>query len=493
MVDHLRNSHSVGLEDLAILVLDEADRLLDAGFRDEVHQVVRAAPRARQTLLFSATMTAGVRELASLSLRSPVRLAADAAGAAPSTLTHEVVRLRGAGGAGDRDAALLALASRSLSKGRAIAFFRTKAAAHRARILFGLAGLPAAAELHGAMTQAARLASLEAFRTGTARFLLATDVAARGLDILGVETVVNADPPAGVATFLHRAGRTARAGAAGRVVTLAADGDRALLKAVARAAGVSFTARALPPAALAKWRSSVASLEPDVAALARAEAQETALRKAEMEATKAENVIEHASEIAARPARTWFASAKEKAATKETARGAAKEAAETLEAPAPANAKSRKNEAHKRKRAEAKADGAARKRGALAAESAPAAPAVRGAKSRARALREQGVSPGKAGRMAVAAGGAGSSAKKKRDAKKKIAKAAHAGGGKADDGGDAALTPRALGPSKVYAGGGRSGKLRAPASGRTKAEAKKFARGGKGAKAFKSKTRHRRR
>ena len=186
MVDHLRNSPGVDVDDVSILVLDEADRLLDAGFRDEILQVVRATPRARQTLLFSATLTAGVNELASLSLRKPVRLAADADGAAPATLAHEVVRLRGAAGEADREAVLLALASRSLARGRAIVFFKTKAAAHRAAMLFGLARLPPAAELHGAMTQAARLGALEAFRTGEASFLLATDVAARGLDILGV-------------------------------------------------------------------------------------------------------------------------------------------------------------------------------------------------------------------------------------------------------------------------------------------------------------------
>ena len=108
----------------------------------------------------------------------------------------------------------------------------------------GSPGLPRAAELHGNMTQAARLEALEAFRTGAASFLLATDVAARGLDVLGVEAVLNVDAPPDVASYLHRAGRTARAGREGAGVTLAGDGDRALLKKIVRSAGVKLSARA---------------------------------------------------------------------------------------------------------------------------------------------------------------------------------------------------------------------------------------------------------
>lgn len=482
LIDHLRNSHSVDLDSLSILVLDEADRLLDAGFRDEVVQIVRSAPRARQTLLFSATMTAGVAELATVSLRKPVRLAADAAGAAPSTLAHEVVRLRGPTGESEREPTLLALAARSLARGRCIVFFDTKAAAHRAAMLFGLARLPPAAELHGAMTQAARLAALESFRKGDASFLLATDVAARGLDILGVETVVNAAASRTLESYLHRAGRTARAGAAGRVVTLAGDGDRLLLKRVTRAAGVTLTARVVPPAAVASWRDKIAALAPDITALVRAEATETALRKAEMEAVKAGNLVEHAATIAARPPRTWFATERDKRATQEAAKTAADDAAAAVTGGG--NAKARKKEAIKRKRSDAVAEKAAKRRTALTDATFAGAAAARGAKSRARALREEGVSPGKAGRIAArAVDKSGSSAKKMRDAKKKKAKADAAG----------ADTNRPPPPAKVYSGGGRSGKLKAPTTGRSKAEAKRFGRGGKGAASFKSKAKHKRR
>ena len=239
VIDHVRNSAAFGLEDLAVLVLDEADRLLEMGFRDEVRcffvvvvlsfccccvqegavllgrrhppqtlplntlpsrkkkqppkkqkkvaELVRLAPRRRQTLLFSATFSDEVQRLASLSLRSPVRLAADAVAAAPALLRQQVVRLKGAAAGASKEAALLSLCARSFASGRCIVFCKTKQRAHRLKLLFGLCKLPPASELHGDMSQAARLEALEAFRTGAAAFLLATDVAARGLDILGVQ------------------------------------------------------------------------------------------------------------------------------------------------------------------------------------------------------------------------------------------------------------------------------------------------------------------
>ncbi|GFH27760.1 uncharacterized protein HaLaN_26136, partial [Haematococcus lacustris] len=253
LIDHLRNTQSVGLEDLAVLVLDEADRhvgLLEMGFQDEITEIVRMAPKKRQTMLFSATFNDEVKRLVSLSLKQPVRLAADAAAAVPKDLRQEI----GPAAAGQKEAQLLALCARSFRGGRTIVFFRTKQRAHRAKILFGLLGLPLAAELHGDMTQAARLESLEAFRTATApgppaaplafvaelhgdmtqaarlesleafrtataSFLLATDVAARGLDIQGVQVVINYDAARKLDAHLHRIGRTARAGASGIAVT----------------------------------------------------------------------------------------------------------------------------------------------------------------------------------------------------------------------------------------------------------------------------------
>ncbi len=156
LIDHLRNTQSFGLDDLAALVLDEADRLLELGFADELAELLRLCPARRQTLLFSATLTPAVERLAALSLQSPARLSADGLGAAPATLTQEIVRVR-PGASGDKEAIVLSLLTRAFAKDRVIAFARTKARAHRLKVVAGLVGI-AAAELHGDMTQAQRLA-----------------------------------------------------------------------------------------------------------------------------------------------------------------------------------------------------------------------------------------------------------------------------------------------------------------------------------------------
>ena len=175
LIDHVRNSHGVGLEDLAALVLDEADRLLEMGFLEEIREIVRHCPKRRQTLLFSATLTSGVEDLAEFSMRKPARLSADQIGTTPGTLTEEVLRLR-PGAAAMKEAHLLALVTRTFTK-RVIIFSRTKQQAHRLKIILGLSGIRAA-ELHGDLTQTMRLAALEEFRVGDASHLVATDVVA---------------------------------------------------------------------------------------------------------------------------------------------------------------------------------------------------------------------------------------------------------------------------------------------------------------------------
>jgi ATP-dependent RNA helicase DDX27 len=229
MIDHLRNSMSVDLDDLAVLILDEADRLLQTGFATEITELVRLCPKRRQTMLFSATMTEEVKELVKLSLNKPLRLSADPSARRPPGLTEEVVRIRRTREA-NQEAVLLSLCTRTF-KSKVIIFSGTKQAAHRLKILFGLAGLKAA-ELHGNLTQAQRLDSLELFRKQEVDFLIATDVAARGLDIIGVQTVINYACPREIDSYVHRVGRTARAGREGYAVTFVTDSDRSLLKVI---------------------------------------------------------------------------------------------------------------------------------------------------------------------------------------------------------------------------------------------------------------------
>lgn len=309
MIDHLRNSMSVDLDDLAVLILDEADRLLELGFSAEIQELVRMCPKRRQTMLFSATMTEEVDELIKLSLTKPLRLSADPSTKRPATLTEEVVRIRRMREA-HQEAVLLALCSKTFTS-KVIIFCGTKQAAHRLKILFGLAGFKAT-ELHGNRTQAQRLEAIEVFRKQEVDFLMATDVAARGLDIVGVQTVINFACPRDLTTYVHRVGRTARAGRKGYAVTFVTDNDRSLLRAIAKRAGSKLKSRIVAEVAINKWVQVVEQMEDQVAAILHEEKEEMILRKADMEAAKAENMIEHKEEIFSRPKKTWFITEKEK-------------------------------------------------------------------------------------------------------------------------------------------------------------------------------------
>jgi ATP-dependent RNA helicase DDX27 len=324
IIDHVRNTHSFGLEDLATLILDEADRLLEMGFLEEIKEIVRQCPKKRQTLLFSATLTAGVEALASLSMKNPARLSADTLGTTPGSLTEEILKLKPNQSA-QKEAFLMAIVSRSYDKSTII-FSKTKQEAHRLKIIFGLSDIKAG-ELHGDMTQTQRLAALDNFRTGRITHLIATDVAARGLDIPSVDAVISFDAPKTLASYLHRVGRTARAGKKGTALTFMEESDRKLVKTIAKR-GANLKARIVPGNIVAEWHKKIENLEDQIVQVNYEERTERQLQKAEMEATKAENMIAHAAEIHSRPAKTWFQTEREKRATQKDALKAA-DAAET--------------------------------------------------------------------------------------------------------------------------------------------------------------------
>ncbi|KMZ57390.1 DEAD-box ATP-dependent RNA helicase 28 [Zostera marina] len=309
IVDILRNSLSISLDDLGILILDEADRLLEVAFSGEIRELIRLCPKKRQTMLFSATMTEKVDELINLSLTEPVRLQADPSTKRPTSLTEEFIRLRRMGDV-NQEAVLLSICSKTFTK-KVIIFSGTKAAAHRLKIIFGLAGFTAA-ELHGNLTQTQRLDALELFRRQEVDFLIATDVAARGLDIVGVQTVINFAFPRDITSYVHRVGRTARAGRDGYAVTFVPDNDRSLLKAIAKKAGSQLKERKIKKQPIMAWSKAIEEMEDQISSVLRDECNERILRKAEMEATKALNFIEHKDEIFSRPKRTWFSTEKEK-------------------------------------------------------------------------------------------------------------------------------------------------------------------------------------
>ncbi|KAG7099249.1 nucleolar DEAD-box protein required for synthesis of 60S ribosomal subunit [Marasmius oreades] len=314
LIDHIHNSPSFTLENLDILVLDEADRILSDGFADELAEIVKSCPKSRQTMLFSATMTDSVDELVKMSLNKPVRLFVDPKRTMARGLVQEFVRVR-AGKETERSALLVTLCKRTF-KSNVIIFVRSKKLAHQLRIVFSLVGLKSE-ELHGDLTQEQRLKALQQFRDGAVDYLLATDLASRGLDIKGIETVINYDMPGQLAQYLHRVGRTARAGANGRSVTLVGEADRKMLKAAIKhgAGEDKVRHRIVPSEAVAKWVEKLEELKDEIAEILKEEKEEKQLRQADMELKKGQNMIEHEAEIFSRPARAWFQSEKEKKTT----------------------------------------------------------------------------------------------------------------------------------------------------------------------------------
>lgn len=314
VLDHVLNTRSFDLGGIEILVLDEADRLLELGFMDQLEQVVKSCPPSRQTLLFSATMTGKVDELASLSLNNPARLALDPMFQVARKLTQEFVRVR-SGTERDKEALLLSLCTRTF-KSKVIIFCTHKRTAHILKIIFTLAELNAV-ELHGDLTQEQRFDSLERFRDGKADFLIASDVASRGLDVIGVDTVINYELPLHLSSYVHRVGRTARAGRSGRAVSLVTEQDRRLFKMIVKNSHDTVKQRIVPPKTLVSWKEKLEEWTETVKQVLAEEAEDKLLRVAEMEANKASNMILHHDEIMGRPKKSWFQNEQQKKAINE--------------------------------------------------------------------------------------------------------------------------------------------------------------------------------
>lgn len=230
LMDHMRHD-AVDMLRVQVLVLDEADRMMDMGFWPDVQKILAALPPDRQTLLFSATLPGEILRLATEMLREPRFVQVGQRGAA-RTITHEMHEV-------DNPAKIdwLARFIRRDATGPVLVFVRMKVGADRVARHLQAKGIRAAA-LHADRTQQDRLAAVEGFRSGKHPVLVATDIAARGLDIEGIAHVVNFEVPDTADSYVHRVGRTGRSGATGHAVTLVSPAEERTWRAVEQAVGI---------------------------------------------------------------------------------------------------------------------------------------------------------------------------------------------------------------------------------------------------------------
>jgi superfamily II DNA/RNA helicase len=238
-LEDLIGQRHVRLDEIEVTVLDEADHMADLGFLPAVKRLLDATPQNGQRLLFSATLDNAIDQLVRRYLHSPVTHSVDSAASPVPAMTHHVFHV-------SRDNKPAVVRELVAGHGRTLAFTRTKHAAKKLAKQLTASGIPAV-DLHGNLSQSARQRNLAAFGEGTTRVLVATDIAARGIHVDDVTLVVHVDPPAEHKAYLHRSGRTARAGAEGVVVTVSTPDERGDTRTLMRQAGIHPTSVDVAP------------------------------------------------------------------------------------------------------------------------------------------------------------------------------------------------------------------------------------------------------
>jgi ATP-dependent RNA helicase RhlE len=238
IIDHIEHK-TVDLSNVRILVLDEADRMLDMGFLPQIRKILRNVPKERQTMLFSATMPEDIVRIARDYMKTPVRVEVAPPGTTAERVEHELFVVKK-----DQKNRLLESLLQKY-EGTVLVFTRTKHMARRVAKRVKDMG-HTSADIHSDRTLAQRRDALEGFKTGKYRVLVATDIAARGIDVTGIEVVINYDIPANPDDYVHRIGRTGRAGSKGRAVTFAMVDEGDYIEQIEKLARVRLPVSKLP-------------------------------------------------------------------------------------------------------------------------------------------------------------------------------------------------------------------------------------------------------
>jgi len=246
LLDHLQQG-TVTLKEVSMLVLDEADRMLDMGFAPQLNKILAAVPKDRQTMLFSATMPDSIVKMATSHMKLPLRIEVAPAGTTAERVEQELYIVQKA----DK----LRLLEKVLTEyqGTVLVFSRTKHGAKKiARVVRDMGHT--SAELHANRSQAQRREALDGFKNGKYRVLIATDIASRGIDVTGIELVINFDLPENPEDYVHRIGRTARAGREGKAISFASPDQRRDIRDIERQINARIPESSLPSLPAARQR-----------------------------------------------------------------------------------------------------------------------------------------------------------------------------------------------------------------------------------------------
>lgn len=224
LIDHI-GRRSIKLDQIKTLVLDEADMMLDMGFLPQIEEVLKSVPKERQTMLFSATMPVEIANLAAKHLKLPIRIEVAPQGTTAKNVSQEMIVLK----ANDRTDYLEKIIKEN--DGSILIFVRTRYGVKNIAKKLASNGHKVT-EIHSDLSQGQRKKSLDSFKSGRSRIMVATDVAARGLDVKGIELVINYDLPDSSSDYVHRIGRTARAGKKGKAISLATPGQLKSIRAI---------------------------------------------------------------------------------------------------------------------------------------------------------------------------------------------------------------------------------------------------------------------